>query len=65
MLLAEASAIDDLFSGYCPLVLKAMLVLIIFLVVPLAVGYMEHKVLATCRRAWAPWRLARSTGGPS
>ena len=55
MLLAEASAIDDLFSGYwIPLVLKAMLVLIIFLVVPLAVGYMEHKVLAHMQARMGP-----------
>ena len=53
--LAEASAIDDLFSGYwVPLVLKAMLVLIIFLVVPLAVGYMEHKVLAHMQARMGP-----------
>ena len=53
--LAEASAIDDLFSGYwVPLVLKAMLVLGIFLVVPLAVGYMEHKVLAHMQARMGP-----------
>ena len=53
--LAEASAIDDLFSGYwVPLVLKAVLVLGIFLVVPLAVGYMEHKVLAHMQARMGP-----------
>src|SRR5258705_2016479 len=53
--LAEASAIDDLFSGYwVPLVLKAMLVLGIFLVLPLAVGYMEHKVLAHMQARMGP-----------
>ncbi len=53
--LAEASAIDDLFSGYwVPLVLKAMLVLGIFLIVPLAVGYMEHKVLAHMQARMGP-----------
>ena len=53
--LAEASAIDDLFSGYwLPLVLKAMLVLGIFLIVPLAVGYMEHKVLAHMQARMGP-----------
>ena len=53
--LAEASAIDDLFSGYwIPLVLKAMLVLGIFLIVPLAVGYMEHKVLAHMQARMGP-----------
>ena len=55
MWLAEASAIDDLFGGYwIPLVLKAMLVLIIFLVVPLVVGYMEHKVLAHMQARMGP-----------
>jgi len=55
MWLAETSAIDDLFSGYwIPLVIKAMLVLIIFLIVPLAVGYMEHKVLAHMQARMGP-----------
>ena len=55
MILAETSAIDDLFSGYwIPLVLKAMLVLGIFLIVPLAVGYMEHKVLAHMQARMGP-----------
>jgi NADH-quinone oxidoreductase subunit H len=61
--LAEASAIDDLFSGYwVPLVLKAMLVLIIFLVVPLAVGYMEHKVLAHMQARLGPMEAGRFHG---
>ena len=59
-------SIDDLFSGYwIPLVLKALLVLIIFLVVPLVVGYMEHKVLAHMQAGSARWTPAGSTAGPS
>ena len=55
MFLAEASAIDDLFSGYwLPLVLKALVVVILFLTVPLAVGYMEHKVLAHMQARMGP-----------
>jgi NADH-quinone oxidoreductase subunit H len=53
--LAQASFIDDIFSGYwLPLVLKALLVLIIFLTVPLVVGYMEHKVLAHMQARLGP-----------
>jgi NADH-quinone oxidoreductase subunit H len=55
IVLAEASAIDDLFSGYwLPLLIKTVLVLGIFLVVPLAVGYMEHKVLAHMQARLGP-----------
>jgi len=55
VILAETSAIDDLFSGYwLPLVVKAVLVLGIFLVVPLVVGYMEHKVLAHMQARLGP-----------
>ena len=54
-LLAQTSFIDDIFSGYwLPLVLKALLVMIIFLSVPLAVGYMEHKVLAHMQARLGP-----------
>jgi NADH-quinone oxidoreductase subunit H len=54
-LLAQTSFIDDIFSGYwLPLVLKALLVMIIFLTVPLAVGYMEHKVLAHMQARLGP-----------
>jgi len=63
MWLAETSAIDDLFSGYwIPLVLKAMLVLVIFLVVPLAVGYMEHKVLAHMQARMGPMEAGKFHG---
>jgi NADH-quinone oxidoreductase subunit H len=61
--LAESSAIDDLFSGYwLPLVIKAVLVLGIFLVVPLVVGYMEHKVLAHMQARLGPMEAGRFHG---
>jgi NADH-quinone oxidoreductase subunit H len=61
--LAETSAIDDLFSGYwLPLVIKAVLVLGIFLVVPLVVGYMEHKVLAHMQARLGPMEAGRFHG---
>src|SRR4029079_6143812 len=63
VILAETSAIDDLFSGYwLPLVVKAVLVLGIFLVVPLVVGYMEHKVLAHMQARLGPMEAGRFHG---
>ena len=63
MILAETSAIDDLFSGYwLPLVIKAVLVLGIFLVVPLVVGYMEHKVLAHMQARLGPMEAGQFHG---
>ncbi len=63
MILAETSAIDDLFSGYwLPLVIKAALVLGIFLIVPLVVGYMEHKVLAHMQARLGPMEAGRFHG---
>jgi NADH-quinone oxidoreductase subunit H len=63
VILAETSAIDDLFSGYwVPLVIKAVLVLGIFLVVPLVVGYMEHKVLAHMQARLGPMEAGRFHG---
>jgi len=63
VILAETSAIDDLFSGYwLPLVIKAVLVLGIFLVVPLVVGYMEHKVLAHMQARLGPMEAGRFHG---
>jgi NADH-quinone oxidoreductase subunit H len=45
--IADSSIFDSVIGGYwVALILKAVVVLGIFLVVPLAVGYMEHKVLA-------------------
>ena len=41
------SVFDSVIGGYwVALILKAAVVLLVFLIVPLAVGYMEHKVLA-------------------
>ena len=63
MVLAETSAIDDLFSGYwLPLLLKAVIVVGIFLVVPLAVGYMEHKVLAHMQARLGPMEAGKFHG---
>jgi NADH-quinone oxidoreductase subunit H len=63
VILAETSAIDDLFSGYwLPLVVKAVLVVGIFLVVPLVVGYMEHKVLAHMQARLGPMEAGRFHG---
>jgi NADH-quinone oxidoreductase subunit H len=54
-LLADSSIIDSTFSGYwLPLVVKALVVMMIFLIVPLAVGYMEHKVLAHMQARLGP-----------
>ena len=53
--LAQTSAVDSTFSNYwLALVIKSLLVLIVFLVVPLAVGYMEHKVLAHMQARLGP-----------
>jgi NADH-quinone oxidoreductase subunit H len=63
VILAETSAIDDLFSGYwLPLLIKTVLVLGIFLVVPLVVGYMEHKVLAHMQARLGPMEAGRFHG---
>jgi NADH-quinone oxidoreductase subunit H len=63
VIVAETSAIDDLFSGYwLALVVKAVLVIGIFLVVPLVVGYMEHKVLAHMQARLGPMEAGRFHG---
>ncbi len=54
-LLADTSIVDSTFSGYwVALILKALIVMTIFLVVPLVVGYMEHKVLAHMQARLGP-----------
>jgi NADH-quinone oxidoreductase subunit H len=54
-MLAQTSIFDSTFGGYwIPLILKALLALTIFLVVPLVVGYMEHKVLAHMQARLGP-----------
>jgi len=53
--IGDSSVFDTLVGGYwIPLVMKAAAVLIVFLVVPLAVGYMEHKVLAHMQARLGP-----------
>ena len=54
-MIGDSSVFDTLVGGYwIPLVMKAAAVLIVFLVVPLAVGYMEHKVLAHMQARLGP-----------
>jgi NADH-quinone oxidoreductase subunit H len=50
-----SSIVDDISGNFwIVLILKAVAVLIFFLVVPLAVGYMEHKVLAHMQARLGP-----------
>ena len=54
-MIGDSSVFDTLVGGYwIPLVMKAAAVLVVFLVVPLAVGYMEHKVLAHMQARLGP-----------
>ena len=54
-MIADSSVFDSVIGGYwVALVLKAAVVLGVFLVVPLAVGYMEHKVLAHMQARLGP-----------
>ena len=63
MLLAQTSVVDSNVSNYWfALVIKALVVLIIFLVVPLAVGYMEHKVLAHMQARLGPMEAGNFHG---
>jgi NADH-quinone oxidoreductase subunit H len=49
------SVFDSVIGGYwVALILKAVVVLLVFLIVPLAVGYMEHKVLAHMQARLGP-----------
>jgi NADH-quinone oxidoreductase subunit H len=53
--IADSSIFDSVIGGYwVALVLKAVVVLGVFLIVPLAVGYMEHKVLAHMQARLGP-----------
>jgi NADH-quinone oxidoreductase subunit H len=53
--IADSSVFDSVIGGYwVALVLKAAVVLGVFLIVPLAVGYMEHKVLAHMQARLGP-----------
>ena len=54
-MIGDASIFDTSVGGYwIPLVMKAVAVMLVFLVVPLAVGYMEHKVLAHMQARLGP-----------
>lgn len=54
-LLAQTSFIEDLTSNFwLALILKTVLVLGFFLIVPLGIGYMEHKVLAHMQARMGP-----------
>ena len=54
-MIGDTSIFDTSVGGYwIPLVMKAVAVLAVFLVVPLAVGYMEHKVLAHMQARLGP-----------
>jgi NADH-quinone oxidoreductase subunit H len=53
--LAQASVFDTTFSNFwLVLIVKAAAVLVFFLVAPLGVGYMEHKVLAHMQSRYGP-----------
>jgi NADH-quinone oxidoreductase subunit H len=53
--IADSSVFDSVIGGYwVALILKAVVVLLVFLIVPLAVGYMEHKVLAHMQARLGP-----------
>ena len=54
-MIADTSVFDSAIGGYwAALILKAVVVLLVFLIVPLAVGYMEHKVLAHMQARLGP-----------
>ncbi len=54
-MIADTSVFDSVIGGYwVALILKAVVVLLVFLIVPLAVGYMEHKVLAHMQARLGP-----------
>ncbi len=64
-MIAEAgkSFVEDLFSNYwLVIIVKAVVVLVFFLVAPLMVGYMEHKVLAHMQHRLGPMEAGRFHG---
>jgi NADH:ubiquinone oxidoreductase subunit H len=58
---AQQSFVNDWFSNFwVALVVKVVLVMIFVLTAPLAIGYMEHKVLAHMQSRLGPMEAGRS-----
>jgi NADH-quinone oxidoreductase subunit H len=63
VVLAQASVFDTTFTNFwLVLIVKAAAVLVFFLVAPLGVGYMEHKVLAHMQSRYGPMEAGRFHG---